>query len=218
MQELGISSLTHFQLHLHIPGGDKIHYHYINIYSYSFKLLLALSSSDQCALNNDSSLKDASEIQFFHDADSTAPLNAGPSNAPATEALKQQDEYSNIIQNLAQSQKQCSQKAKGKAKAVDDAYSDPDSDSEDQDSDDEDEDDIPNEELANMLLSKMIPLGARPTDHQLHKSSKCQPKKKQHVSTGVEASSSASVPNPTSHSEIKKKSSIHYSLKLSSWT
>ncbi len=53
MQELGISSLAHFQLRLCIPRGGKIHYHYTNMYSYSFKPLLASSSSDQCALNND---------------------------------------------------------------------------------------------------------------------------------------------------------------------
>ncbi|SJL02917.1 uncharacterized protein ARMOST_06258 [Armillaria ostoyae] len=226
MQELGISSLAHFQLRLRIPRGVS-------------------SSSDQCALNEDGTLKDASEIQFFHDADSAAPLKAGPSNAPAAEALsrcghrqkrtsklsasltvKQQDEDGNIIQNPIQPQKQCSRKAKGKAKAVDDgigsndevnnAYSDSDSGSEDKEEDDEEENDIPNEELANMLPSKTISLGVRPTDHQLRQSLKRRPKKNQRVSVEVEASSSAAIPNPASQLEhhnaarSKKKSAVHY--------
>ncbi|KAK0244815.1 hypothetical protein EDD85DRAFT_785181 [Armillaria nabsnona] len=106
MQELGVSSLTQFHLHLRIPGGASM-------------------SLDQCALNKDGSLKDALEIQFYHDVDSIAPLNASSFNAPA---------------------------AKGKVKAVnngigsndkvDEAYEDADSDSEEHDSDLEEEEDI----------------------------------------------------------------------------
>ncbi len=83
-----------------------------------------------------------------------------------------------------------------------------------------------------MLPSKTIPLGARLTDHQLRKTSKHRPKKKQRVVEEAETSSSASVPNTTSVSEVcqspcwcagaysvsqhhaaaksKKKSAIHY--------
>ncbi len=40
------------------------------------------SPGDQCALNTDGTLKDASEIAFYQDADSMMPLVPGPSNAP----------------------------------------------------------------------------------------------------------------------------------------
>ncbi len=83
MRELGVSSLTHFHLCLCIPGGGKINFYYTTKYSHLHLLLLASTSSDQCALNEDGSLKDASEIQFYHDVDSVAPLNASSSNASA---------------------------------------------------------------------------------------------------------------------------------------
>ncbi|SJK99869.1 uncharacterized protein ARMOST_03180 [Armillaria ostoyae] len=191
MQELGISSFTYFQLHLCI-------------------LRRILLSSDQCALNKDAPLNTGpsnapTDMYSLSDYISITDIwiivealsrhshhQKRTSKLLASLTAEQQDEDSNIIQNPTQLQKQCSQKAKGKAKAVDDgigsndkvddAYLDSDSDSEDKEKDDKEEDDIPNEELANMLPSKTIPLGVRPTDHQLHKSSKCQPKKKQHVS------------------------------------
>ncbi len=44
--------------------------------------LCLASPGDQCTLNADGMLKDASEIAFYQDADSTMPLVPGPSNAP----------------------------------------------------------------------------------------------------------------------------------------
>ncbi len=47
-------------------------------------LTLSLASADdQCVLNVDGMLKDASEITFYLDADSVTLLVPGPSDAPA---------------------------------------------------------------------------------------------------------------------------------------
>ncbi|KAK0430953.1 hypothetical protein EV421DRAFT_1912374 [Armillaria borealis] len=227
MQDLGVTSLTHFHLRFRVHGGA--------------------SADDQCALNTDGTLKDASEITFYLDADSVTPLVPGPSDASAVEALhghgqhhkntaklsvsltvEQQDEDGNpVLPSVPQ--KRHLRKAKGKAKAWadgvidvdedDDDYEDTDAELDDGKTDTLDEDDsaIPNEELASMLPLKTIPLGGKPAECQLQKSSKTKPPKKRQYIAEEEGSTShnttSHVPS-TSNVRSKKKSAIHYFFEL----
>ncbi|SJL18443.1 uncharacterized protein ARMOST_22032 [Armillaria ostoyae] len=232
MQDLGVTSLTHFHLRFRVHGGA--------------------SADDQCALNADGTLKDASEITFYLDADSVTPLVPGPSDAPAAEALhrcgqhhkktaklsasliaEQQDEDGNPVLPSVPRKRRL-RKAKGKAKARadgvididedDDDYEDTDAELDDGETDTSDEDDsaIPNKELASMLPSKTIPLGGKPAEHQLRKASKTKPpKKRQHVAEEEGSTSRDTTPRvvpdsqpSTSNVRSKKKSAIHYFFEL----
>ncbi|KAF9025514.1 hypothetical protein BDZ89DRAFT_921128, partial [Hymenopellis radicata] len=144
---------------------------------------------EQCALNEDGTLKDASEIEFVHDPDDEGGTSAGaPGRGHRQKNLKrlhdglaeeQKDEYGNIrsvpASNRPKRQKRSSRRSTtGKEKAVDvdmdeDENSAVDGDyTDDGDPSESDEDvemGITNEELANSLPTKTVPLTSKPSKH-----------------------------------------------------
>ncbi|SJL11780.1 uncharacterized protein ARMOST_15189 [Armillaria ostoyae] len=171
MSELGVRALMHLCYQWNVVGG------------------VSPGMEDQCAIGPDGKLKDASQIQWYQDADDETPV-AGPSSdlrrsirdrrtdkfAASLEAQKLNEDGAPKKTRKSR-RKGTSAPTKGKGKAVDVSADDSGSDystseasSQSQSGSEVSTDvEILNEELANMLPSKTVPSTSTPKDSKKRK-------------------------------------------------
>ena len=76
MAQLGVQALSHLHYRCSILGGGAL-----PLLSFESIVIMVTASvdPDQCAVGSDGQLKDPTDIEWFNDADDSAPV-AGPSS------------------------------------------------------------------------------------------------------------------------------------------